>query len=167
MVRTNDLKCLICNPEKGLTSLEQTVQNVLLTLFANVEVFPQCRALSDFSGPTDFCLLIERVLIQVDGDSHSGLLRKSKAQEADQPRIDDDCNTWAIKQGWHMLRIDKADVDKCAHVIQDVLLVAKAARLAVQGHRDWWMSSVTWSRKFGRQRKLYVVKRVEVSVLTS
>lgn len=167
LVQENKLKCLICNPEKGLTSLEQTVLDVLTTLFPNVEVFPQCRALSKFPGPIDFCLLFERVLIQVDGDSHSGLLRKPNAQEADQPRIDADCNTRATEQGWHMLRIHKDDVDECAHVIQDVLIVAKAARLALQGHRDCMMSSVTWSEAFGRQREVYIVEEGKVRQLTS
>jgi very-short-patch-repair endonuclease len=161
------LICLICNPEKGTTRLERKVQNVLSRLFPNVEVFPQCRALFHFPGPIDFCLLFERVLIQVDGDSHSGLLRKRKAQRVDQLSIDEDCNTRATQQGWHMLRIHKDDVDICAHVIQDVLLVAKAARHADQGHRECWMSSVTWSETFGRERELYIVKGGQAHLLTS
>jgi hypothetical protein len=143
------------------------VQNVLTRLFPNVEVFPQCRALLDFSGPVDFCLLFERVLVQVDGESHSEGLRYCKAQGVCQERIDGDCNTKATEQGWHMLRIHGDDVSNCAHVIQDVLRVAKAARLVDQGHRDYWMSSVTWSKTFGRPRELYIVKGGRAFLLTS
>jgi hypothetical protein len=66
-----------------------------------------------------------------------------------------------------MLRIHGDDVSNCAHVIQDVLRVAKAARLVDQGHRDYWMSSVTWSKTFGRPRELYIVKGGRAFLLTS
>ena len=167
LVRGDGLKCLICNPETCTTSLERKVQNVLTRLFPNVEVFPQCRALLDFSGPVDFCLLFERVLVQVDGESHSEGLRYCKAQGVCQERIDGDCNTRATEQGWHMLRIHGDDVSNCAHVIQDVLRVAKVARVVDQGHRDCWMCSVTWSKPSGRPRELYIVKGGRAFLLTS
>lgn len=132
------------------------VQDVLQAKFNTLELFPECRALKGFSGAIDFAILSERVLIQVDGPGHYGTLGLNKAKSTDQEAVDARCNTCALRQGWHMLRIHVDDLYECESLIGDVLCVARAGLTLTEADCSWQFSSMTWSPSCGRSRKVLI-----------
>lgn len=120
LLRDEGLRCLICHKRKGWTKSEDQVDHVLKTRFPHLEYFPECRVLESFGGCIDFTVLSHRVLLQVDGPSHTKFLDFPKAEGVQQALVDDKCN-----QGWHMLRIHENDASDTHGSLVEVLKIAE------------------------------------------
>lgn len=151
-----ELRCLNCHKRKGWTESEAEVEQVLKDKFAGFEYFPECRAVKAFCGLIDFALLDERILIQVDGAYHFRPLKKRKAVGERQADVDERCNTCAMQEGWHMLRIHVDDTQHTQALIEMVMNFAKGIR-HLQGGYNWGMArSLIFSTSFRRASEGFV-----------
>lgn len=125
------------------------VETVLKTRFPGVEYFPECRAIGGFPGMVDFAILRERIIIQVDGDYHFERPLK-RPLRGGQAEIDTRCNVQAMIEGWHMLRINNADIEDTEHLLNKVRMFSAVCAGACRLNNWSWGSSCTFSKAFGR-----------------
>ena len=165
-LRGSGLPCLICNPVRRRSKLENHVHEVLHTHFPFLEYIPECRILEEFSGAIDFTILSERILIQVDGPVHYDCVGFSKAIVANQDSIDTRCNMAAAAQGWHMIRIHARDLASSKVLIKEVLDLSLVCKEAAKGQDIWRFSSITWSATFGWTRARFATRIVGNRIIT-